>query len=303
LKWVELSLSVDGELAEAVAEVLARYAPGGVAAEQAAVDERTARPAPKITVRAYLPVDDQLEHMKESIERALWHLGQIQSLPPLQYRELEATDWEDAWRAHYHPIPIGRSLLILPPWVEPDPGDRMPLVIEPGMAFGTGTHPTTQLCLNLLEGRISPETKVVDLGCGSGILSVAAVLLGAPQVLAVDIDQTAIEITLSNAERNGVDAQIHAAQGSLEQLPGLLEQGGGEPPDLLVANILASVLNKMLDDGLATIVKPAGWLILSGILDEQLPELLDRARGHGLVARQTLADGDWRAVELQRTVE
>jgi ribosomal protein L11 methyltransferase len=303
LKWIELSLSVDGELAEAVSEVLSRYAPAGVASEIAVSPDNSDLLTGMVTVRTYLPVDDNLASLRETIERGLWHLSQIKPLPEPSYRELEQADWENSWRERYHPIPIGAKLLIIPPWYEIDPGERIPLVIEPGMAFGTGTHPTTQLCLRLIETRLKRGAAVVDLGCGSGILSIAAAKLGAARVLALDIDQAAVGITRRNAEQNGVADKIIARQGSLENLPGLLDEFDANRPELLVANILAHVLGTMLGSGLGDCIAPDGALILSGVLEEQLPDLLAQARKQGLSPRQVRGDGDWRAVELARTPE
>lgn len=300
MKWIELSLRVDGELAEAVSEVLSRYAPVGVASEIAVGPENSDLLTGLVTLRTYLPVDENLTDLRETIERGLWHLSQIKPLPEPSYRELEEADWENAWRERYHPIPIGDRLLIVPSWYEIDPGDRKSLLIEPGMAFGTGTHPTTQLCLRLIETRLKDGATMVDLGCGSGILSIAAALLGAARVLALDIDPAAVEITSLNAERNGVADKIIARQGSLENMAGLMDEFGAIQTEVLVANILANVLSTMLDDGLGDFVAPDGSLILSGILEEQLPDLLVKAREHGLTPRQVRGDGDWRAVELTR---
>jgi ribosomal protein L11 methyltransferase len=301
LKWVELSLRVDGELAEAVSEVLSRYAPVGVASEIAIGPEHSDLLTGLVTLRTYLPVDENLADLRETIERGLWHLSQIKPLPEPSYRELEEADWENAWRERYHPIPIGDKLLIVPPWYEIDSGDRKPLLIEPGMAFGTGTHPTTQLCLRLIESRLKSRASMIDLGCGSGILSIAAALLGAARVLALDIDPAAVEITRLNAEQNGVADKIIARQGSFEKMADLMDEFNITSTELLVANILANVLSTMIDDGLGDFVTADGSLILSGILDEQLPDLLAKARKQGLTPRQVRGDGDWRAVEFSRT--
>jgi ribosomal protein L11 methyltransferase len=254
-----------------------------------------------VTLRTYLPVDENLADLRETIERGLWHLSQIKPLPEPSYRELEEADWENAWRERYHPIPIGDKLLIVPPWYEIDSGDRKPLLIEPGMAFGTGTHPTTQLCLRLIESRLKSRASMIDLGCGSGILSIAAALLGAARVLALDIDPAAVEITRLNAEQNGVADKIIARQGSFEKMADLMDEFNITSTELLVANILANVLSTMIDDGLGDFVAADGSLILSGILDEQLPDLLSKARKQGLTPRQVRGDGDWRAVEFSRT--
>ncbi len=301
MKWLEISIAVDGELAEPIAELFARHAPGGVAIE--ATRPETADEDPGLhVVKAYLPQDESLNAARKAIETGLWHLGQIQPLPPASFTALDAQDWEEAWRAKYQPIPIGNSLLILPPWFEQDEPGRHPLIIEPGMAFGTGTHPSTQLCLTLLETYLRPGEVVIDLGCGSGILSIAAARLGSSAVYALDIDPGSVEITLKNAERNGVASQIRAAHGSLEAIPDLLKGfEDASPPALLMANILAPILEDMLSGGLADYVHDGGLLILSGILVDQLPHLIEVAREQGLDSVEIRGQDDWRAVALRKT--
>ncbi len=162
MSWLEVALTVDGELAEAVADVLARFAPNGVTTEQAvryndAEDEGT--PVGPITVRAYLPADETLETRRSKLEEALFYLGMIQPLPKPTFKPIEDQNWMEAWKEHYQPIPIGKRLVIVPAWLEsPDP-ERLPIKIDPGMAFGTGTHPTTQLCLEFIEESMAEYPK------------------------------------------------------------------------------------------------------------------------------------------------
>ena len=205
--WLEVALIVDGELAEAVAEVLRRYAPEGVAIESTAVqsgdDESAGQAKGPLRVAAYLPEDERLEETRSKLEEALWYLGRIRSLPPAQYQRIEAQDWSESWKQHYKPILIGERLLVAPAWIELDPGSRMLVRIDPGMAFGTGTHPSTRLCLEMVEASFAASPlpdAVIDLGCGSGILAIAALKLGARQALGVDIDPEAIQTAQSNAE-------------------------------------------------------------------------------------------------------
>ena len=153
--WLEVSLIVDGELAEAVADVLRRYLPDGVVIESTAV---TAGPADEngqavgpLRVCGYIPVDENLDDTRQKIEQGLWYLGRISPLPKPAFKQILEVNWMEAWKEHYHPIPIGRRLLILPAWIEPPGDERIPIRIDLGMAFGTGTHPTTQLCLALVE--------------------------------------------------------------------------------------------------------------------------------------------------------
>src|SRR3972149_1633493 len=198
MNWLEVSLTVNGELAESVADVFARFAPNGVMTEQGVKfldDEDEGTATGPITVRAYLQVNDQLEETRQKLEESLFYLGMITPVPTPVYKQIADQNWMEAWKQHYKPILIGQRLLILPAWLESPEPKRIPIKIEPGMAFGTGTHPTTQLCLELLEKSADLRglkdlggLNVIDVGCGSGILSIAAIKLGAKTVLGVDID-------------------------------------------------------------------------------------------------------------------
>jgi ribosomal protein L11 methyltransferase len=295
LTWIEISLTTDGELAEAIADLLARHAPGGVAIESERQGEAAARPETPVIVRAYLPADDRLEAIRAEIEAGLWHLGMIRPLPTPVLREVAEQDWSEAWKEHYKPIRIGRRLLILPAWLLSPDEHRLPIILDPGMAFGTGTHPSTQLCLAALEDHLHPGDEVVDLGCGSGILAIAAVLLGASRVRAVDIDPLSVTITRENAERNQVADRITAAEGSLQELL----EAASLPPALLVANILAPVLDEMARHGLSRAVRPGGIVILAGILAEQAAPLEATCLEHGFERLEQRRSGDWRALVLK----
>ena len=154
MNWLEVSLLVNGELAESVADVLARFAPNGVMTEQGIKfvdDEDAGTPSGPITVRAYLEVNDQLEETRQKLEESLYFLGMIQPVPAPVYKQIADQNWMEAWKEHYKPILIGQRLLILPAWLDSLEPERIAIKIDPGMAFGTGTHPTTQLCLELME--------------------------------------------------------------------------------------------------------------------------------------------------------
>ena len=202
-RWLEVSLVVDGELAEALADLLSRYVEGGVVVESgikfASIDDEGQAGGP-VRVFGYIPVDDKLEVVRQKLENGLWHLGQIQPLPLPQYRPIEDQDWMTSWKKHYHPIAVGKKILILPAWIEQEETDRVVVRIDPSMAFGTGTHPTTQLCLEMVEEYCMPGIDVIDVGCGSGILSIAAIKLGAKKALAVDIDPLSVKATRENSD-------------------------------------------------------------------------------------------------------
>ncbi len=295
-RWLRVAITLDGELAEPVADLLGRVAPGGAAVEAAHTEDR---PGDLVTVLAFLPDDESLPERRRRLEEGLWHLSQIRPLPSPSYTPLAEIDWTEAWRAHYRPLAIGRRLLIVPAWLTPEPGERLPLLLDPGMAFGTGTHPTTQLMLAALEDLLPPGEAVADLGCGSGILSIAAVLLGARSVLAVDIDAEAISLTRHNAGLNGVASRIRAELGSYDLLLSAdLGAPGGFP--LVLANILAGVLAEMLEQGLAATVCPGGHLLLSGILEDQTEDLQRLAEQQDLDLVETRSRADWRLLILKR---
>ena len=306
MNWLEVSLTVNGELAEAVAEVLARYAPNGVMTEQGVAfinAEEEGHAAGPITVRAYLPVDGQLEGTRRKLEESLFYLGMIQALPEASYRQIADQNWMEAWKEHYRPIRVGKRLLILPAWMEsPEPG-RVAIKIDPGMAFGTGTHPTTQLSLELIENFLKeaeadPLLQVIDVGCGSGILSIAAMKLRAARALGVDTDPGSIENARLNARLNDIGEEFLLGVGSVAEIR------AGEFPitqaPLVVANILAPVLLRLLEAGLADLVTEGGALILSGILAEQGKAVLEAARRRGLKLKERRQMGDWVALALQR---
>jgi ribosomal protein L11 methyltransferase len=211
----------------------------------------------------------------------------------------------EAWKQHYKPIPIGKRLIIVPLWLDSPEPERIPIKIDPGMAFGTGTHPTTQLSLELIEAwfRQSKNEKrkskiVIDIGCGSGILSIAALKLGATTALGVDIDIESVNNSRENAEKNGIGEEFIIGQGSVTEV---LE---GKFPinraPLVVANILAPIIVRLLGGGLADLAKPGGVVVLSGILQEQEQTVLDAAQAKGLELNGREQMGDWVALSLSR---
>ncbi len=286
-------MAVSAELAEAVADVLARFAPQGVAMSY----EAGAGSDSLVEVRAYVPADTADAAGQQRIREALWHLAQVQPLPEPDFRWIEEEDWAEAWKVNYRPLPVGRRLIIVPAWLQSEDPERTALYLDPGMAFGTGSHPSTRLCLAAIERALQPGDLVVDIGCGSGILSVAALLLGAGSALACDIDQEALSATERSAERNGVQHAIEVIPGSLPAVLARLRQRR-RAADILVANILAPVLEELIGSGLADAVRDGGTLILSGILAEQSVGVRTAASDAGLSLVDEGADGEWRALVL-----
>jgi len=309
MKWLEVSLTVDGELAEAVADVLARFAPNGVVTEQGMKYVSTAdrgTPAGPISVRAYLEIDEHTEETRQKLDEALYFLGMIRPVPTPIYKEIADQNWMEAWKQHYQPIPIGERLIIVPVWLDSPIPERIPIKIDPGMAFGTGTHPTTQLSLEMIEKcietlKVSKTFRVlnmIDIGCGSGILSIAALKLGAQAALGVDIDLDSVKNARENADKNGVGDEFILGQGSVTEV--LDGKFPFKQAPLVVANILAPIIIRLFDGGLVDLVESDGKVILSGILDEQEGKVLEAAQAKGLVLKERKQMGDWVALSLSK---
>jgi ribosomal protein L11 methyltransferase len=298
-RWLEISLTIDPELAEAVSELLSRFVSNGVVVESDvryndAEDEGT--PYGPARVYGYLAVDEHIEETRQRVEEGLWYLGRIQAMPEPSYRPVKDEDWMAAWKQHYRPIQIGKRLLILPAWIEDPNEGRVAVKIDPSMAFGTGTHPTTQLCMELLENTVQPGQPAIDIGCGSGILSIGAVKLGASHALAVDIDNAAIVSTKENAQANGVLDRIETGIGSVGEVKD--GQFSIRQAPLVLANILAPVIIRLFDAGLADLVEPGGKMVLSGILDTQAEDVVKAAESHGLRRVDQRQINDWVAIVL-----
>ncbi|MFQ3536160.1 MAG: 50S ribosomal protein L11 methyltransferase [Aggregatilineales bacterium] len=306
MRWIEVTLETDREAAEAVTEVLHRYGHQGVAIEQAGFYIETWEdevPQPdRLLVRAYLPEDEHADAAKAQLEEALYQLHRLYAAVPTtpSYRLVDEQDWAEAWKANYHPLRVGRRLVVCPPWIEvASAPDDIVIVLDPGMAFGTGTHPSTQLVLEAAEDLL-PERQgahVLDLGCGSGILAIGAAKLGAGSIRALDTDPMAVRITLENATLNGVQDLISAQVGSLEQLI-----ANDETFDLALVNILAKVIVTMCDQGLGRVIKPNGIAVFGGIIEEQAAEVEVALARAGLVPYQRRTSGDWVVIEVRRTL-
>jgi ribosomal protein L11 methyltransferase len=308
MNWLEVSLTVDGELAESVADVFARFAPNGVMTEQGVKyndAEDAGTPTGPITVRAYLEVNDQIEETRQKLEESLFYLGMIQPLPVPSYKQIADQNWMEAWKQHYKPILIGQRLLILPAWMESPEPNRIAIKIDPGMAFGTGTHPTTQLCLELMEEVVNLRglkdlggLNVIDVGCGSSILSIAAIKLGAKSVIGVDIDEESVKNSRENADTNGVGEELILGVGSVKEI--LEGKFVFRKAPLVVANILAPVIIRLFGAGLADLIESNGAIVLSGILFEQEQSVIEAGQAQGLRMTERRQMGDWVALTMSR---
>jgi len=204
----------------------------------------------------------------------------------LASRHIAEADWAEAWKQHLRVLHIGRRIVVRPSWLTytPDEGEVV-VVLDPGMAFGTGLHPTTQMCLMALEEHLRPGMRLLDLGTGSGILAIAGAKLGAGSVLALDTDPQAVAVAAENVRHNGVADRVRVAEGSLAQVDDRF--------DLVVVNILAVVIIEMLEQGLARRVAPGGRLILAGLIADQEPDVAEALRRAGLEPVERRQIDDW----------
>jgi ribosomal protein L11 methyltransferase len=251
-----------------------------------------------VKVYGYLIIDGNIEENRRKVEEALWHLHTIRELPQPEYSEIADENWMEAWKEHYHPIPIGKRLLVLPAWAEQQDMNRVAVKIDPSMAFGTGTHPSTQLCLELVEDYTLGGKPVIDIGCGSGILSIAALKLGASKAISVDIDAAAIKATLENSRANGVEEKVETGQGSVEEVKAGNYSVHRAP--IVLANILAPILIRLFEGGMAELVAPGGVIILAGILEEQGGTVRAAGEAQGLTFVEARHSGDWVALVMRQ---
>ncbi len=299
--WLELAVECDTEAVEPVSELFARvgYNEGVVVEEPFTQDpdgdNMAIDPSRPVVVRTFLAAADTTEEAIDKIRKALWALGRLRHVGELSITERAEEDWANAWKAHYYTHRIGERVTVRPPWheSEPEPGQVM-IVLDPGMAFGTGLHPSTKLCVFALEQELTPGDRVLDVGTGSGILAIAAAKLGAARIDAVDIEPVAVRSTRENAERNGVADLIRVEAGSV---------GPGEPfpgtYDLVLANIIARILIDLSAD-LETAVAPGGTLVLSGIINMREPAVRRAFDATGLLYDRQLQIDDWLVMIYRR---
>ena len=294
--WVMISVLVEQEFAEPVAGALSGIVPGGLVLESnygGVFPHELDSVKVQVRVYGYLPVDKKLENRRKDVARALNNLAAIFPLPDPVYSPLDEQDWATAWQKDYRPIPLGSRLIVVPSWLENPAPERIPVYLDPGMAFGSGTHPTTQLSLILIEECLAenPVPEMFDIGCGSGILSIAGAKLGVSSVLGLDTDPDAIRVSLANAEKNQVSGSTSFALGSVREL--IQKEFKFSQSPLVVANIIAPILTRLFEDGLRDTVSPEGNLILSGILQEQLPGILALLDENGFNLKIQRQQGEW----------
>ena len=298
--WWRLELASLPELEESL---LWKLADLGI--PRVAVQHRPETPSQRQLI-AWLPAIDWPEPERQQLALALAPLAEPfgLALPPLRWSQQADEDWSLSWKQHWQADPVGKGLLILPAWLPcpPEHAERKLIAMDPGSAFGTGSHPTTRLCLEALEllAAMTPEglagLRVADLGCGSGVLGLAALRLGAASVAAVDTDSLAVRATTDNAALNGLTPQVRVQLGSVEALAELLE---GQPADLLLCNILAPVI-QALCPAFNTVLAANGVGLLSGLLVDQAPAVQLALRDEGWQAELTAEQSQWGLMRIRR---
>ncbi|MDT8901964.1 50S ribosomal protein L11 methyltransferase [Anaeroselena agilis] len=309
MKWAEISIQTTHEATEAVADIFHGLGASGVVIEDPELvnsykrsgtwdycDIPEAEDDSVVTVKAYLPADDQLDDKLRVFERQVDELARHdidKGRGLIRLREVREEDWANAWKAYYHPIRVGERLVVKPSWQE-YPAARGDVVVEldPGMAFGTGTHHTTAMCLELLEEALRPGDTVFDVGTGSGILAVAAAKLGAGEVQAVDNDPLAVRIAGENVAANGTAATVTVSEGDL--LTGLSGRA-----DFIIANIIADVIIRMAPS-VPDRLKEGGLFLAGGVIADRLGDVTDAIITAGLEVEKVLEEGGWASILARR---
>jgi len=323
MRWIELSVEAHPEAVEAVSEALSQVTANGISLEEPYTLEddgqrwRTIQGAPVI-VRAYIPEDEHAPAIVRRLQEVFWHLASLGAhfVGTLATRTVDDEDWAEAWKDHFHVTRIGRRVVIKPSWREytPDTPDAAVIELDPGMAFGTGTHPTTRLCLEALEDIIEDGDTVLDIGTGSGILAIGALKLGARSAIGIDISTVSVKVAAENAAMNGLTDRFTVLPGSIslgedgslllapippepgeDPLAALTTIRALAPAQVVVANIIARVIGLLAPELIAATL-PGGTLITSGIIAEREAEAREPLIAAGLQDIERRQEGDWIAL-------
>lgn len=341
MNWLELAVAADVEAVDAIAEVFRAHG-HGVAIDEPFVQPHIDEPPQldstrRSIVKTYLPDDPVAQEARDAIEKAVWHIAQLGTVEPLQVRSIVEEDWASAWKSFFPLLRIGRRVVVVPAWRRHRRREgEIPVRLDPGLAFGTGMHPSTRLCLVAAESLVSPGARVLDVGTGSGILGIAAARLGASEVIALDIDPIAVAAARTNVRLNRLSRVVAVFQGSPEQLfrpqpsPTLwgkstsdmaFPEGRGQRADdgweprlqllsgrkgrvvgrfaVVFSNITARV-NASMAPLLASLLGWDGRLVASGILEESCDVVTDAFAAAGLRTVDLQREGDWVAITAAR---
>ena len=304
MEWLELSVHTTNEAIEAVSNILHESGASGVVIEDPAelTKERddwfgeiieldpNDYPDEGVIIKAYFPVTSFIGETIENIKQQISELVKFDidiGNNHVTTTIVKEEDWDSAWKQYYHPMKVSSRFTIVPTWENytPEKDDELIIVLDPGMAFGTGTHPTTRMSIQALEKVVKPGDLVIDVGCGSGVLSIAAALLSAKKVIAIDLDEVAVQSAKNNVELNQLSNIVEVRHGDL--LDGMKEKA-----DVLVANILADIIIRLIPHAQKT-MKPNGYFIMSGIIQQKKADVVEALQREGFTIVDTLTMEDW----------
>ena len=295
VKWLELSVHTPPEFVEPLSQIFYRYGHGGVAVELEGgfnPDEGESLSGDEwAVVTTYLPMNESLDERRGRIDVGVRLVANVTTISPLRERVVEEEEWQNSWKEHFHVLKVSRRITICPTWREheAEEGEAV-ILLDPGMAFGTGHHPTTRMCLEQLDSLVSPGVDVLDVGCGSGILSIAAARLGARHVFGLEIDSVAVNVAKQNVRDNGVRHTVRVVHGTLPH-PDVKPAAYG----VAVANISAKVISEFAPH-LVGAVQDGGKVIASGVLLNSKDMVAQSLAEAGAEVERTIVDGDWIAM-------
>lgn len=306
MKWTEVRIKTTEEASDAISDMLTSIGAGGVAIEDPndirrelekpntldyADEEFMNSLGTDVIIKAYFSEEMNQSELAALVKEKLAFISNFLDVGEgyTGYSEVDDEDWATAWKKYYKPIKITNRIVIKPSWEQYDPAeDEIIIELDPGMAFGTGTHETTRMCAQLLEKYVTPGDSVVDVGCGTGILSIAAAKLGASNITAVDIDEVAVRVTVENCSLNHVSPQVHAFRGVLDDVK-------KEKVNIMVANIIANVIIDIAG-AVPAYLQSNGYLLTSGIIKERKQEVIDTYSRIGFTCEEIIELGEWVAI-------
>lgn len=310
MKWSEISIETTNEAVEPISNILHENGASGVVIEDV-IDLTKERedqfgeiyalnpndfPEDGVIIKAYLLKNDSIETVIETIKQQITLLTTYEiDIGPNQVStvDVQEEDWATAWKQYYHPVKISETFTIVPTWEQYEVSENEKIIeLDPGMAFGTGTHPTTFMCIQALERTVKKDDVVIDVGTGSGVLSIAAALLDAKKVVGVDLDEVAVKSATDNVALNHVQSKVEIVHGDLLQ-------GSKDPVDVIVANILAEVILLFVDDA-AKKVKKGGYFITSGIIVQKKDAVQEALANAGFMIEEVMQEEDWICIIAKR---
>lgn len=310
MKWAEVSIRTSHEETDLIAEIFHDVGASGVVIEDPEElnsyiesglfdysDLPKAEQTNVVTIKAYLPVDEDLDDRLRMFEQRVQDLAKIDGFDAqscrIEWHTVQDEDWADNWKAYFHTEKVGGLIVIKPAWEDYEAGpDDIVIDLDPGAAFGTGTHPTTAMCIRELESAVKGGMRVFDVGTGSGVLAVAAAKLGAGEVVAMDYDRTAATVAQENVERNHVEDRVTTG------VSDLLKAFTGKA-DLIIANIIADIVIRLFDE-LDEHLAEGGHLLASGIIDERVADVTEAALAHGFAIDKVIEENGWAAMVISR---